>query len=76
MSLEFGGVIWPGSRTMGAIVLQVAFQAVRLNNIKRVMVHGGKERKEEQNLGLSSYQGDGEKSWGPAKGTEKEAEIR
>lgn len=33
---------------MGVIGLKGAFPAMRLNDIKRVMVHGGKERQEEQ----------------------------
>ena len=58
---------------MGVIDLQVAFQAMTLYEIKIAMVHGGKERKGEQALGLSN-------AWREelelAKGTEKEAEIR
>lgn len=48
---------------------------MKLNEIKIVMVHGGKERKEEQVLGLSNTN-----AWREelelAKGTEKEAKIR
>lgn len=57
MSLEFGGVIWPGRLIMGVIGLQGAFPAMRLNDIKRVMIHGGKERQEEQALQFSNTKG-------------------
>lgn len=54
MSLEIGGVIWPERMIMGVRGLQMAFPGMRLNDIKRVMVHEGKERQEEQGLEFSN----------------------